>query len=164
MKYILMNDHRETAVRLTRYTDYALRVLIFLGLKPVGELSRIKEIADRYGISENHLMKVVHQLGQLGLIETVRGRHGGIRLSRAPGQINLGEAIRPCEDDTRLVECFDPATNTCPIAGVCALTPILEEALSAFWQVLDRYTLADLLGPRRDLGAILQLIAVPDDP
>lgn len=142
-------------VRFTRYTDYALRVLMFLGLKPVGELSTIREIATSFGISENHLMKVVTRLGQIGVVETIRGRQGGIRLALPPERILIGDTVRQCEDDMRVVECFDPATNTCPIASVCALPAILDEALGAFMAVLDRYTLADLLQPRSGLARLL---------
>ena len=143
-------------MRLTRYTDYALRVLTYLGLKGDSELATIKEISDRYGISENHLMKVVHRLGQTGFIVTVRGRQGGMKLSRDPSVINLGDVVRQCEDDLRIVECFDEATNTCPIASACALPSVLDDALSAFLSVLDGYTVADLLVPRRRLKKILR--------
>ena len=143
-------------MRFTRYTDYALRVLMYLGLKTPGELATIKEIGERYGISQNHLMKVVHRLGQEGYVETLRGRQGGLRLARDPAAINIGEVVRRCEDDLRLVECFDPATNTCPIARACALPALLDEALTAFLAVLDRYSLADLLVPRRALAEILR--------
>jgi len=142
-------------MRFTRHTDYALRVLMFLGLKPQGDLATIKEISDRYAISENHLMKVVHRLGQNGLIETVRGRQGGIRLARAPDEIGVGDGVRRCEEDLRLVECFDPSTNTCRIAAVCVLPMVLDEALAAFFAVLDRFTLADLLNSRQDLASVL---------
>ena len=142
-------------MRFTRQTDYALRVLMFLGLKPRGELSTIREIAGQYGISENHLMKVVYRLGQEGLVETIRGRQGGIRLLLPPERIRLGETVRRFEEDLRLVECFDSATNTCAIAPVCALPAILHEGLAAFMAVLDRYTLADLLRPRGGLSAVL---------
>lgn len=142
-------------MRLTLQTDYALRVLIFLGLRPEGELSTIRDIAARYGISENHLMKVVYRLGQAGLIETVRGRQGGIRLALPPAQIPLGDTVRRFEEDMRIVECFDPATNTCAIAPVCALSGILNEALRSFMAVLDRYTLRDLLMPRSELAKVL---------
>ncbi len=142
-------------MRFTRHTDYALRVLMYLGLKTPGELATIKEIADRYGISENHLMKVVHRLGQNGLIETIRGRQGGLRLARDPGAIGIGDVVRRCEDDTRLVDCFDPSANTCRIAACCALPMVLDEALAAFFTVLDRFTLADLLKPRQDLASVL---------
>lgn len=151
-------------MRFTRQTDYALRVLMFLGLKPEGELSTIREIADRYGISENHLMKVVHRLGQEGLIETVRGRQGGMRLAMAPEQIPLGDTVRRFEEDMRIVECFDPARNTCAIAPVCALSGILREALGQFMAVLDRYTLRDLLMPRGALAQVLIPEEGPDSP
>ncbi len=142
-------------MRFTRHTDYALRVLMYLGLKPEQELATIGEIADRYEVSENHLMKVVHRLGQHGFIETVRGRQGGIRLAQAPHMIGIGDVVRRCEDDLRVVECFDPNTNTCRIASVCALPMVLDEALAAFFAVLDRFTLADLLKSRLDLAALL---------
>jgi len=142
-------------MRLTRYTDYGLRVLTYLAVKPAGELSTIKEIAASYGVSENHLMKVVHRLGQHGFVETIRGRGGGLRLGRMAVDINLGAVVRSCEEDMRLVECFHSETNTCPISGVCTLPPILDEALGAFLAVLDRYTLEDLMGPHRNLSKIL---------
>ncbi|HEX6979055.1 MAG TPA: Rrf2 family transcriptional regulator [Alphaproteobacteria bacterium] len=142
-------------MRLTRYTDYALRTLMFLGLAE-GRLSSIRDIAERYGISENHLMKVVHQLGLLGFIETIRGRNGGLRLARPPGQIRLGDVVRRTEEDLELVECFGPATE-CRITESCVLRGILGEALAAFLAVLDRYTLQDLLRPRNMLAAQLGL-------
>ncbi len=142
-------------MRFTRHTDYALRVLMFLGLKSPGELATIKEISDRYGISENHLMKVVHRLGRNGLIETIRGRQGGIRLARSPADIGIGDVVRRCEDDMRLVECFDPKTNKCRIAACCTLPMVLDEALAAFMAVLDRFTLADLLKSRQGLVSVL---------
>lgn len=143
-------------MRLTRYTDYALRTLMYLGLKSDGELATISEIAVRYGISENHLMKVVHRLGLFGFVTTVRGRQGGVALARDPAEINIGDVVRRCEDDLRLVECFDVQTNTCPIAQVCALQAVLGQALAAFLDVLDQHTLADLLAPQNALAEILQ--------
>ena len=142
-------------MRLTQYTDYALRVLMYLGVKK-DELSTIKEIADRYGISENHLMKVVHQLGKHGFVHTTRGRNGGIQLATTPKKINVGDVVRKCEDDMRLVECFDAKTNTCPISKVCGLAGIVDEALNAMLAVFDKKTLADVLkkspGIRPTLG------------
>jgi len=137
-------------MRLTRHTDYALRALMYLGLRE-DRVCTIREIASAYRISESHLMKVVHRLGVLGLVKTVRGHGGGLRLALAPEEIDLGRVVRLVEDDLRVVECFERQTNTCPIAGPCALTGILGEALDAFLGVLDRRTLADLLGPRRAL-------------
>lgn len=146
-------------MRFTRYTDFAMRVLMYLGLRDEGDLSTIKEIAKRYSISENHLMKVVHQLGRNGFVTTVRGRQGGMRLAVPPGDINLGNVVRRCEDDMRLVECVDVENNTCPISDICALPPVFSEALNAFLAVLDRYTLEDMLAPRQELR---QILAPPD--
>ncbi len=143
-------------MRFTRYTDYALRVLMYLGRKGE-ELSTIKEIASRYGISENHLMKVVHQLGRHGYITTIRGRQGGMRLAAAPENINIGEVVRATEDDLNIVECFDGTRNDCPITGVCGLTSMIGEALQAFLAVLDQKSLADVLGKSPGLGAALKL-------
>lgn len=142
-------------MRLTRYTDYCLRVLMYLGVKQA-ELATIKEIADRYGISKNHLMKVVYELNQRGYVETLRGKNGGMRLGRRPREINLGQLVRETENDLQLVECFG-GQNECRITASCALKPILSEALNAFLGVLDRYTLADLLGPQRDLADLLSI-------
>ena len=144
-------------MRFTLYTDYSFRVLTYLALNKTGELATIKEIAGKYAISQNHLMKVVHRLGQIGYIQTLRGRQGGIALALDPSEIVLGDVIRRCEDDMRLVECFDPLTNKCPIARACALPRVFNEALGAFLSVLDNYTLADLLGPREGLASILKL-------
>ncbi|MCG8355856.1 MAG: Rrf2 family transcriptional regulator [Kiloniellales bacterium] len=149
-------------MRLTRYTDYTLRVLIFLGLR--GEqVSTIREIAQHYGISENHLMKVVHRLGQRGLIQTLRGRKGGLLLAVPAERINIGEVVRWSEEDLVVVECFDMVTNTCPIAGPCLLQHVLNQALHAFFAVLDRYTLADLLKNGRVLAQRLGL-TLPEVP
>lgn len=157
MKYLFIDaSWKDPFMRFTRHTDYALRVLMYLGLKPPEAVSTIKEIAGCYGISENHLMKVVHRLGQHGLVETIRGRNGGMRLALAPADINVGTVVRRCEDDMRVVECFDPETNTCPIAGVCALPAILDEALAAFLSVLEKYSLADLLRPTPGLIDVLR--------
>ena len=105
----------ESKMRLTMYTDFSLRVLIYLGTKEKGELSTIQAISDAYGISKNHLMKVTHELGKLGYIETIRGRGGGIRLAMEPEDINIGQVVRHTEDDFHLVECFDCKTNSCVI-------------------------------------------------
>ncbi len=133
-------------MRLTRYTDYSLRVLIYLGLQQ-DRLSSIREIADAYGISESHLMKVVHALGQSGYVATLRGRGGGLRLAKPPSEINLGDVVRNTEDDVALVECFSKDSE-CRIAGPCRLEHVLRRALEAFFEVLDDYTLADLLRPK----------------
>ena len=139
-------------MRLTTYTDYALRVLMYLGLR--GEkLATIQEIAEQYGISRNHLMKLVHELGQLGYVETVRGKNGGLRLGRRPDEITVGEIVRRMEPDMALVECFRNAGSQCRIVTVCVLQNVLEEALDRFLDTLDGYTLADLLAPAAGLAS-----------
>jgi len=135
-------------VQLTRYSDYSLRVLIYLALDPE-RLVTIEEIARSYDISEAHLMKVVHQLGLRGYVETVRGRGGGLRLRRPAEEIGVGDVVRATEGNLALVDCFDPASRRCVIQPACGLRPVLDEALGAFLAVLDGYTLADLVARRR---------------
>ncbi len=142
-------------MRLTRYTDFCFRVLMHVGLKG-DSLSTTKEISDHYQISNNHLMKVVYDLNVMGYLETVRGKNGGIRLGRAPQEINLGMLIRETETDAALVEC-QTAGDQCRISARCRLRGILGEALEAFLAVLDRYTLADLLEPKDELARLLGL-------
>lgn len=142
-------------MRLTLYTDYSLRVLLYIGIKETKTLSTIQEVSDAYGISRNHLTKVVHELGKLGLIETVRGRGGGFRLNMAPKEINVGDVVRKMEDDFHLVECFNCATNKCVITPVCKLKDVLHEALAAYFKVLDSYTLADFVENNEGLATIL---------
>ncbi|MFJ7186181.1 Rrf2 family transcriptional regulator [Lysinibacillus xylanilyticus] len=142
-------------MRLTLYTDYSLRTLIYLGAKEDGQLSTIQEISDAYNISKNHLMKVTHQLGLLGYIETIRGRGGGIRLAIDPKTITIGEIVRHTEEDFHLVECFDKENNLCKIAPECQLKGVLYEALQAYLAVLDRYTLDDFLHSKEKLMALL---------
>jgi Rrf2 family nitric oxide-sensitive transcriptional repressor len=136
-------------MRLTFSTDYALRLLMLVGLEP-DRLVTIEEVADRFHISKNHLMKVAYQLGQ----ETVRGRNGGLRLGRAPDQIVVGEVVRTMEPDFAVVECEDP-TGFCKIAPCCALRSAMREAVQAFLTKLDEYTLEDLLRPRSRLRQLL---------
>lgn len=137
------------------YTDFSLRVLIYLGAKEKNELSTIQAISDAYGISKNHLMKVTHELGKLGYIETIRGRGGGIRLAMEPEAINIGQVVRHTEDDFHLVECFDCKTNRCVITPVCGLKGALNRALIAYLKVLDAYTLADFLQQKHQLANLL---------
>ena len=130
-------------MRLTVSTDYSLRVLMYLATDPE-RLATIEKIADAYGISENHLMKVVHRLGQHGFVETVRGRGGGLRLAQDAQDIRVGDVLRAVEEDFGLVECFG-AHDMCKITGVCRLQRVLEKALDAYFRVLDDCTLADLV-------------------
>lgn len=146
-------------MRLTMYSDYAMRVLMYLALRRP-ELCTIQEIADAYGISKNHLMKVAYQLGLSGWIETVRGRGGGLRLARDPAEVRLGDVVRVTEEDFRLVECFDPDSDTCRITPACRLQGVLREAGRAFIDVLDGYTLADLVDRPRALARLLDIPAV----
>lgn len=142
-------------MRLTRHSDNALRALIYLGIHSDETPSRITDIARRMGMSEDHLAKVVARLAQLGYVDTLRGRDGGVRLAKPAAEIVVGEVVRATEDNLNLVECFDPSTNQCPIAPACALAPALDQALNAFFAVLDRYTLADLVAKPRALHSLL---------
>lgn len=129
-------------MRLNLQWDYALRMLMHLASSQ-DRLVTIGEVADRFRISQNHLMKVAYLLGKEGLIQTVRGRSGGLRLARAPESICVGEVVRLMEGDIHIVACF-AAADACLISGACKLKGVLHEALEAFLGVLDRYTIADL--------------------
>ncbi len=142
-------------MRLTRFTDYSLRVLIYLGLRE-GHLVTIRNVSEAYGISRNHLMKVVSLLTRLGYLIAQRGPGGGIRLAMPAAQINLAKVVRDTEEDLVLVECFDPE-GQCVITPVCRLQNVLGEALDAYMQTLQHYTLQDLLKPRRELSRLLDL-------
>jgi Rrf2 family nitric oxide-sensitive transcriptional repressor len=146
-------------MRLTHYTDYAFRTLMYLALKP-NELATIQEIAGRYDISNNHLMKVVHELGRAGYIETLRGKGGGIRLAKKPSQIGVGEVVRHTEPDMNLVDCFASGPS-CRLTPTCVLKSALQQGLRAFLRELDKYTLADLIAPERALSNLLSLDAAP---
>ncbi len=141
-------------MRLTTFSDYSFRVLIYLGSAPQG-LATIADIAAAYDISPNHLMKVVHYLGQAGYVETVRGKGGGMRLAKPPAAINVGRVLRDTEEGFDVVACLQPGKSDCRIAPACVLKGALAEARDAFLAVLDRYTLADLLAPARPLARIL---------
>lgn len=134
-------------MKLSLFSDYSLRTLMFAALKR--DAFQIDEVTAAYGISRHHLAKIVQSLAKLGYLETQRGRGGGIRLALAPEDIRLGKLVRETESQPVIVECFDPATNTCPINGCCRLKGLLAEAMGAFYTSLDRYTLQDLVsGPQ----------------
>jgi Rrf2 family nitric oxide-sensitive transcriptional repressor len=146
-------------VRLTVYTDYALRLLMYLALKDDG-LATIAEVADSYGISKNHLMKVAHQLSVGGYVATVRGRGGGLRLAKPAEKIGLGQVVRRTEPDIALVPCFKPIDAPCAIRSCCALRRALDKARAAFINVLDGYTLGDLVRSRAPLQALLAIAPI----
>lgn len=149
-------------MRLTTYSDYALRVLIYVAVRP-DPLPTIPQIAESYGISKNHLMKVVHQLGLAGYLLTTRGKGGGLRLARPAASIVLGEVIRQTEPDMAMMPCFEPINASCAIAPACKLKRAVREARAAFLAVLDGYTLADLVQSRAMLDQLLSSFSL-DDP
>lgn len=138
-------------MRLTTMTDYAMRMLIYVAQHP-DRLCTIAEIARYYDVSEPHLMKVTHRLAQRGWMETVRGKHGGMRLARSPQEINLGAIVRDMENDFSLVECMDDG-NRCILADRCGLTGVVQGALQQFLRHFDQYTLADIM-PSHPAAAI----------
>jgi Rrf2 family transcriptional regulator, nitric oxide-sensitive transcriptional repressor len=141
-------------MRLTTFTDYCLRALIFVALKE-DALTTIDEIAEHHAINRNHLVKVVFRLSQLGYLHTSRGKGGGIRLANDPAKLNLGKLVRQTEQDFALVECFPGRECLCVIEPACVLKSALRLALDAFFEVLDRYTIADLVKPSRNLARLL---------
>ncbi|MDL2405827.1 Rrf2 family transcriptional regulator [Rhizobium calliandrae] len=142
-------------MRLTVYSDYALRMMMYLGLN-TGKLSTISEISAAYDISRAHLMKITHELGQKGLIETVRGRQGGMRLAKDAAEIGVGAIVRACEPDFAIVPCMElNAGIVCAIQPACVLKRALSSASAAFLDVLDGYTLSDLLRPSVPLRQML---------
>jgi Rrf2 family transcriptional regulator, nitric oxide-sensitive transcriptional repressor len=142
-------------MRLTLHTDYALRVLIHVAIAD-GKRITISDIAQSFDISKQHLMKVVNDLSQKGYLDTVRGRGGGIRLRRPPRDINIGQVVRATEDRLDVIGCLG-RDGYCPIERVCVLRGVLHDAIQAFLDVLDGYTLADLIKPRRALSSLLLL-------
>lgn len=139
-------------MQLTHYTDYGLRVLMYLALQADHRLTTITEIADHFEVPRNHLVKVVHRLGQLGYVHTVRGKGGGLRLGRAPQDIVIGRVVRDMESNMELIDCARPP---CPLAGECALKHILNDAMQTFLQVLDGHTLAELTPQPEQLRTLL---------
>jgi Rrf2 family transcriptional regulator, nitric oxide-sensitive transcriptional repressor len=146
----------DPTMRLTDYTDYSLRTLMYLGMQG-DRLVTIQDIADAYGISKSHLMKVVHQLGLAGVVETVRGRSGGLRLGKKPEDINIGDIVRRTEPDFMMVECFNRQVNDCVLAPSCALQGVLARATQAYLNELNKATLADLLKNSHSLHKIIKV-------
>jgi len=147
-------------MRLTDYTDYSLRVMLYLALKREA-LVTIQEISDAYGISKNHLMKVVQQLGELGWVETIRGRNGGLRLAERSLTLSVGEVVRATENDFALVGCFDAgrgAHRGCVIEPQCRLRHVLDAARKAFLAELDRHTIAEIAQPAAPLAGLLGIV------
>jgi Rrf2 family nitric oxide-sensitive transcriptional repressor len=147
-------------MKLTQYSDLGLRLLMYLALRR-GELVTIQEASERFAISKNHLVKISHQLTRCGLIESIQGRNGGIRLARPPEDISVEEVLRATEDNFDLVECFAVAQNQCVISGACKLTGVLNEARAAFFGVLRQVSLAELVTNGRMLEKALLPMQAP---
>ena len=131
-------------MQLTQFSDYSLRVVLYLAAQP-DRIVTVREVSDAYGISAHHLVKVTTRLIELGVVISVRGRNGGLRLGRPAHTIDVGALVRATEPHFNLVECFDPATNTCPIDGACRLKVLLRDAQEAFLRELDGHTVTELL-------------------
>ena len=138
-------------MRLAESTDYTLMVLMYCAHHPQ-RLVTIGELADHHRLSKNHLMKIVNDLSRQSVIETTRGRGGGLRLLKSPADIRIGDVVRASETDFRLVECFDAATNACTLSPSCRLKQVFDSALQAYFKELDGATLADIAGPARAAG------------
>ncbi len=148
-------------MRLTQWTDYSLRVLMYCAACEHRDLPvTITEIADSHGISRSHLTKIVQQLGAKGLLQTTRGRGGGIRLCKPAAEINVGELVRQTETDFAMVECFDAQTNQCSLSPQCGLKGVLHQATNSYLAVLDGVTLADLIA-RPDVQAKGAMVEMP---
>lgn len=141
-------------MQLTQFSDYAMRTVLYLGCRPE-KLVSVEEISRAYGISRHHLVRVVQSLTELGIVTSQRGRGGGMRLAKAPSEINVGWLIRQTEPHFNLVECLDLASNTCPIAPACGLMGAIQRAQQAFLAVLDEYTLDQFVKRKADLLPLL---------
>lgn len=146
-----------TDVRLTSYTNYALRSMQLATLR-APNLVRVDDVANAHRLSRPHVVKIVNELGREGFLRTVRGRHGGFTLSRPASEIIVGDVVRFTEGDLEVVECFNPTTNSCPLLGVCKLSLAIKKATNAFMDVLDDLTIADISANRGDLLARLGLL------
>jgi Rrf2 family transcriptional regulator, nitric oxide-sensitive transcriptional repressor len=144
-------------MKLTAFTDYSLRVLMYLGATG-GQRATIAQIAQAYDVSENHLVKVVHFLGKKGWLANVRGKGGGLELAMAPARIKLGDVVRETEGEMLAAECFGDEGGDCCLSPACHLRGVLGQAIAAFYSVLDRHTLADVIDNREQL---VQLLFIP---
>lgn len=147
-------------MHLNAFTDYCLRVLIYLAIQPDDVTTTRAQIAHAYGISDNHLMKVVHFLSGSGVIETTRGRGGGMRLAKLAREMRIGDLLRLCEDDHVIVECFQMDGGHCKINGLCKLKRILAEARDALYAPLNRYTLEDITLNKGNLADTLGIVTI----
>lgn len=147
-------------MRLTRQTNYAIRILMYCAANH-GRLSRIPEIASAYGVSELFLFKILQPLVEHGMVETVRGRNGGVRLGRAAAEITLFDVVRVTEDNFAMAECFEKDASDCPLVDSCALNEALRKALGAFFEVLESYTIETLIDARPNVRALLGIDAEP---
>lgn len=142
-------------MQLTQFTDYSLRALIYISIRK--ETCTIKDITESYGISNNHMVKIIHNLAKLKLIKTIRGKNGGILMAAQPEAINLGQLIVQLEPNFDLVPCFNKEKTNCCIAPVCKLKSVLHEAQAAFISVLEHYTLADVVSNKTELSVLLNM-------
>ncbi len=142
-------------MQLKKYTDYALRVLIYCASQEKGKLSSISDISETFNISEHHLRKIVFNLTKMELLESIRGRNGGIQLAKPPSEMNVGILVRQLENEFTLLECFDKDTNHCIISPACKLKHTLGKAMHAFFKVLEEYTIEDLVVNREELRAMM---------
>ena len=150
-------------MQLTRFTDYALRTLMYLALHR-DRLVIISEIAKVYHVSENHLMKIVHRLAQHGYIETQRGKGGGMRLARQPEDIQVGMVVRHTEENMDIAECFDPQLRDCPMLPECVLKSALISARASFLEKLDSYTVADLTANKKPMESVVKITRLKKTP
>lgn len=148
-------------MRLTRQTNYAVRILMYCGANQ-GRLSRIPEIAAAYSVSELFLFKILQPLVEHGLVETVRGRNGGVRLGRPAAEISLFDVVRVTEENFAMAECFENDATECPLVDSCGLNAALREALNAFFTVLSQHTIQDLVKARPNIGNLLGIEALPE--
>jgi Rrf2 family iron-responsive transcriptional regulator len=150
-------------MRLTKQTNYAVRILMYCAANS-GTLSRVPEIATAYDLSESFLFKILKPIADNGFIESVRGRNGGIRLGRPAEEISLLDIVRITEDNFSMADCFDNGITNCPLVNACTLNSVWNEALSAFFLVLENYTIADLIKPSPNINMLLGIDALNELP